>query len=469
MTTHEEQLELQKRIVTTFAVMIGLYFVQRDVWPAINEWFTVWREQKAALSRLEAQAEEIEAETRELESELAKEMIKKQREKKAKESAKGEHKASAPVPIKLPDAKVELSGKEKGGSNTTADPQKLAPGEKSENPEAMSRQPLPPRLPRPAFSSAPPAPPVASFGPPVYVTEVEEFARFVSQRHLTVVDFTASWCRPCRNIAPLFDQLAIMYPSVRFIKVDVDEATVIAAQQAVKSMPTFKFFASGHELDKLNGANRQKLEELVIKYRVDIDPPAPPAPVRTVPKTAPTAQALKRSYTVITSRLNPWRGFNVPKEEKPQSRAENDEWAQLRRQQDEAFSDSVAADAEAATQRDTQLRRLGQRRERLLETVSPEPADKSAEGVVLVSFRLDEKVSTGAKRVDRLFRRSDSTDDVLGFIASHPSIQLERMDSLMVSTTYPVSTIQRGHRLCDEGVFSTTSLLLLVRAKEEDG
>ena len=101
--------------------------------------------------------------------------------------------------------------------------------------------------------------------------------------------------------------------------------------------------------------------------------------------------------------------------------------------------------------------------------VSPEPADKSAEGVVLVSFRLDEKVSTGAKRVDRLFRRSDSTDDVLGFIASHPSIQLERMDSLMVSTTYPVSTIQRGHRLCDEGVFSTTSLLLLVRAKEEDG
>ncbi|KAJ3220247.1 hypothetical protein HDU67_003262 [Dinochytrium kinnereticum] len=89
------------------------------------------------------------------------------------------------------------------------------------------------------------------------------FRKFKNGSKLTVVDFTASWCGPCKAVAPRFEQLADRYPNVNFLKVDVDEQRGIASEHEVRAMPTFQFFISGKKVDEVVGADIVKVERLV--------------------------------------------------------------------------------------------------------------------------------------------------------------------------------------------------------------
>jgi len=84
---------------------------------------------------------------------------------------------------------------------------------------------------------------------------------------LVVVDFTASWCGPCKMIAPAVAALSNKYPNVVFLKVDVDELRETATSYGVRSMPTFQFFIKGSKVDEFSGADASKLESLVIKHQ----------------------------------------------------------------------------------------------------------------------------------------------------------------------------------------------------------
>lgn len=55
-----------------------------------------------------------------------------------------------------------------------------------------------------------------------------------------VVDFSATWCGPCKMISPFFEELSLKYPNLVFLKVDVDACQGVAAECGIAAMPTFQ-------------------------------------------------------------------------------------------------------------------------------------------------------------------------------------------------------------------------------------
>lgn len=81
------------------------------------------------------------------------------------------------------------------------------------------------------------------------------------------MDFTATWCGPCKIMAPIFEQLSERYAeSITFLKVDVDACQDIARDVGIRSMPTFIMFAKGERREQMLGADPSALEFLLKKY-----------------------------------------------------------------------------------------------------------------------------------------------------------------------------------------------------------
>ena len=80
------------------------------------------------------------------------------------------------------------------------------------------------------------------------------FEQTISAENLTLVDFWAEWCGPCKSMHPIFESLAKQYPNVKFTRVNVDQNQNISRKFAVQSIPTFIMFKSGKIIDKMMGA-----------------------------------------------------------------------------------------------------------------------------------------------------------------------------------------------------------------------
>jgi thioredoxin 1 len=90
---------------------------------------------------------------------------------------------------------------------------------------------------------------------PIAVTDAD-FEQEVEQHDgLAVVDFWATWCGPCRMIAPVLEQLASEYEGkVKVTKLDVDSNIRTATRFNVRSIPTLLFFKGGKLVDQVVGA-----------------------------------------------------------------------------------------------------------------------------------------------------------------------------------------------------------------------
>ncbi|EOD38013.1 thioredoxin, partial [Emiliania huxleyi CCMP1516] len=83
---------------------------------------------------------------------------------------------------------------------------------------------------------------------------------------LVAIDFTASWCGPCKMIGPRFEAMSTSgeFPSV--CQVDVDENQEAAAACGIRSMPTFQLFRGGVKVDEFSGADENRLRALLRQH-----------------------------------------------------------------------------------------------------------------------------------------------------------------------------------------------------------
>lgn len=98
----------------------------------------------------------------------------------------------------------------------------------------------------------------------IHVNSVQEFDNTV-EHGLACIDFFATWCRPCKMIAPQFEAMSAKYPQVKFLKVDVDIHKSLAGRYGIKAMPTFKVLGDGLVVGEIQGANLPAVEQLLIK------------------------------------------------------------------------------------------------------------------------------------------------------------------------------------------------------------
>lgn len=95
----------------------------------------------------------------------------------------------------------------------------------------------------------------------------QTFDQAISASPFVVVDFFATWCGPCKMLAPILDGIEEETPDVAFCRVDVDQAPDLARRFGIMSIPTLIFFRDGNEFAKTVGVLRKpellaKIEEL---------------------------------------------------------------------------------------------------------------------------------------------------------------------------------------------------------------
>ncbi|HEY3320346.1 MAG TPA: thioredoxin [Planctomycetota bacterium] len=92
-------------------------------------------------------------------------------------------------------------------------------------------------------------------GSAVAVDDTSFETEIAQHKGVAVVDFWATWCGPCRMIAPSLEELAVeLAGKVKIAKVDVDESPDVASRLGISSIPCLILFKNGEEVDRLVGA-----------------------------------------------------------------------------------------------------------------------------------------------------------------------------------------------------------------------
>jgi thioredoxin 1 len=87
-----------------------------------------------------------------------------------------------------------------------------------------------------------------------YVKDEAELDALLADESLLVVDCTASWCGPCKLVAPLIDQLSEEYDGqAKVLKLDLDANKTVAKRFGIKSIPAVMLFKNGELMDTLIG------------------------------------------------------------------------------------------------------------------------------------------------------------------------------------------------------------------------
>ena len=99
---------------------------------------------------------------------------------------------------------------------------------------------------------------------PMTVTNHNFNAEVAECSQLVLVDFWASWCGPCKMIAPIVDELCQTRSDVKVCKINVDEQFELAVRYPVSSIPTLLFFREGMVVRRVVGLrSKAEMEQII--------------------------------------------------------------------------------------------------------------------------------------------------------------------------------------------------------------
>jgi thioredoxin 1 len=99
----------------------------------------------------------------------------------------------------------------------------------------------------------------------------ENFAEKIGGEGITLVDFWASWCGPCKMFAPVYERVSELNPDITFGKVDTEAEQMLAAEFNIRSIPTLMIVRDGVALYSEPGALPQQALESLIQQAREID------------------------------------------------------------------------------------------------------------------------------------------------------------------------------------------------------
>lgn len=97
-----------------------------------------------------------------------------------------------------------------------------------------------------------------------HINQNEFQSEVINNEGVVVVDFFATWCAPCKMLAPILDELQGEMENVKIVKIDVDENQELANKYGIQSIPTLKIFKAGAEVDtKMGFMPKEVLKEAI--------------------------------------------------------------------------------------------------------------------------------------------------------------------------------------------------------------